>query len=450
MSDAPLYNTLVRYTAGNPIRFHMPGHKGGNGYDAGFLNSVLPFDVTELDITDNLYVADGVIGESEKLAAKTFGADFTLFSAGGATLCIQAMLYCAAKMSSSIIVGRNCHKSVVNALGLIDADVTWVYPETDEHNLLKGLSASDIEDALAKDPKASAVFITSPDYYGMMADVKGISDVCKRYNKPLLCDCAHGTHLHFLKGSRHPLSNGADICADSAHKTLPVLTGGAYFNIKSDFFKKTALKNAMSLFGSSSPSYLLLASLDKARQWCDDYAQEAFERLESVCGNVKSAIGDLGYDALMGDLVDPIRLTINTTPNNITGVFASKYLSDRGIYCEMADKENIVLIPSPFNTNSDFVKLLNALEDMRTVSEPSFDFEKMPLNRPKKVLSIREAMMADKETVMIKDAKGRICADTIYIYPPAVPFYMPGELIGDISQILYFGFSKNDFIEVIK
>lgn len=449
-SKTPLYDAVLNYAAKDPARFHMPGHKGGRGYDGGYLNAVLPYDLTELPGTDNLYTPEDVINEAEELAARVFDADFTLFSAGGATLCVQTMLFNAIKKGDSIIVCRNCHKSVVNALGLIDAKVIWVFPETGENNLLHGLKADNIETALRNNPDAKAVFITSPDYYGIMADVKGISDVCHKHNIPLLCDSAHGAHLHFLNPNLHPLAQGADICSDSAHKTLPVMTGGAYLNIKGTFFEKKNLKKAMSLFGSSSPSYPIMASLDKARLWCEASGKEAFEKLKNRCLYIKNELDSFGYITLRAINTDPVRITVNTASLNLNAFKAYEYLYKNGIYCEMADNENLVLIPSPFNSECDFDMFLKSMYDMSKLPRSDDVRAARELPKPFAVLSINEAIMSKTEKIKLKEAAGRICAEPLFMYPPAIPFYMPGERIDDISCLLCSGFSSDDFITVTK
>ncbi len=245
-------------------RFHTPGHKGSA---LGFLSAVTPWDFTEVRGADSLFEADGPISETERLYTGFCGTAGSFLSAGGSTLCIQAMLRLVQPLGQKILIGRNAHGSAVSAMALLGLTPVWLCPETGTDLLPAPITPAQAEAALARHPDAAAVYVTSPDYFGKLTDIAGLSEVCRRYGVPLLVDNAHGAELFFTDGARHPMQLGADLCCDSLHKTLPVLTGGAMLHVgdtalarKSGF--AASAKEAMHLFGSTSPSYLVMLSMD--------------------------------------------------------------------------------------------------------------------------------------------------------------------------------------------
>ncbi|MBQ7834741.1 MAG: aminotransferase class V-fold PLP-dependent enzyme, partial [Ruminiclostridium sp.] len=249
----PIHTFLSNYAGSGTIRCHMPGGKG----------KINPLDITEIDGADNLYEADGIIRESEELAASLFGAGATLYSCGGSTLVIQGMLALLRELTPkrTIVAGRYSHKSLINACILLGFDIKWAYPA----EFLSGaITSLEIEKLIDSD--TAGVFVTSIDYYGGDCDIAAISAVCAENNVPLLVDNAHGAYRVFTKN--HPMALGADMCADSAHKTLPALTGAAYLHLKDGSLRDEA-KRAMALFGSSSPSYPIMDSLDLCNPFID-------------------------------------------------------------------------------------------------------------------------------------------------------------------------------------
>ncbi|MEG2039206.1 MAG: DegT/DnrJ/EryC1/StrS family aminotransferase, partial [Oscillospiraceae bacterium] len=255
----PLRKAVEEYLEYDFSRLHMPGHKGvaPSAIDLGAM-----YDITEFEGSDSLYAPTGCILELEKRFSELYCTETSLLSAGGSTLCIQAMLALVAKPDCTLIAGRNIHISAVNAMALLGINPYWVYPEKCDNDPLIGrISPAAIQAALEKNPDAVGVYITSPDYFGVISDIKAISLICERYSVPLLVDNAHGAHLAFLKPRLHPIRLGASMCCDSLHKTLPVLTGGALLHILDKRFAGDA-KRCMSIFGSTSPSYLIMLSAD--------------------------------------------------------------------------------------------------------------------------------------------------------------------------------------------
>ena len=315
----PLADFLRTYAASGTARLHMPGHKGRGplGCEA--------WDLTEISGADSLYEASGVIAESEENAAALFGSAATFYSTEGSSQCVKAMLFLALQNRPAgtppvILAARNVHKSFVHAAALLDFEPLWLWPEEGTSSLCAcPITAEGLETALAALPAPpAAVYVTSPDYLGNMADIPALAEVCHAHKTPLLVDNAHGAYLRFLSPSHHPLDLGADLTCDSAHKTLPVLTGGAYLHISKTApaaFRENA-RPALALFGSTSPSYLTLASLDLCnRSLSEEYParlKEALRRLEAL-GKTLSAQG------WRTEPSDPLRLTLRA-PAGLTGL----------------------------------------------------------------------------------------------------------------------------------
>ena len=278
--NTPIFDFVKKYAETDMIRLHMPGHKG-----FPFLGCE-KLDITEISGADALYSADGIIAESEKNASELFGSNATFFSAEGSSQCIKAML-CLAKMKSesknfTVLASRNVHKAFIYACGLLDIRVRWLFDESDKFSLCRcNITAQQLDDELKKE-KADAVYVTSPDYLGGELDIKALSDVAHFHGAVMLVDNAHGAYLRFLSESRHPMDLGADMCCDSAHKTLPVLTGGAYLHINNEKFIDSA-KKALEMFGSTSPSYLILQSLDLCNAYlADGYKEKLLNCIKKV------------------------------------------------------------------------------------------------------------------------------------------------------------------------
>lgn len=422
---------LVEYTKNNPSRFHMPGHKGATDsplYEV--FGKALGFDVTELQETDNLFEPQSAFYEAEKLAARTYGARDTLFCTGGSTLSIQTMLRLVTKGGGRVLCARNCHKAVINALSLLGIEPIFVLPRPFDGSGLAGeIKASDIEKILSRESDIAAVFITSPDYYGVISDIKAISEVSHKYGVPLLVDNAHGAHLISFDGF-HPMALGADLCCDSAHKTLPALTGASYLHSNLESITHDDAKEAMMLFGSTSPSYLISLSLDIARLFIDTDGKKAFTDLAKKVADIRAFCDKLGFFTPKEAKFDPVRIIIDTASRGVTGDDAAEILRKKGISPEMSDKRHLVLIPSPFNSDEDFERLKAALAalPLKNPLAKDCDFDIYD-SLPERKVGLREALFLDSETVDIEKSAGRIAAETRCPCPPCIPVVMPGEVI---------------------
>ncbi len=422
MEQIPLYAALKRHLAQNRSAFHTPGH---SGHLPPFLQNLLQFDTTELPDTDSLYEAQGSILQAERRAARVFGAGRTLFSAGGCTLCIQTMLrlVCSGK---KIIAHRVLHRSAVNAMALLDIQPVWLLPGENAGRGFSGrIVPQDVERLLRQHGDIAAVYLTSPDYFGVISDIAGIARICHGHGVPLLVDNAHGAHLFLTPENLHPLALGADITACSAHKTLPVFTGGAFLNFASDTYAQQA-KQAMALFGSTSPSYPIMASLDLCMQWAQMQGKQAYAHLVRRVDRLKDFARRHGILLPQG-LTDPTRLTLQTAALGVSGVQAAEIFRAYFVEPEYADEVNLVLITTPFHTERDFLRVERAIAALPKKTPFCIDTVLPPL--PKVELSVRQAVFAPAEKIPLQDSVGRIAADTACPCPPGVPVVMPGEVI---------------------
>lgn len=408
-----LGDVLKKYSDKNFSRFHVPGNKG-------LLDINPKYDVTELDCTDDLYCSTGVIKNSEKRLSEIYGSGCSVFSTGGNTLCIQTMLYVAVPRGANIIVAKNVHKSVVHMMGVLDITPIWV--DADENNV----SCENIKNSVMTHPEAKAVFVTSPDYFGAMANIKKIKSICG--DLPLLVDNAHGSHLIFFKDS-HPLVLGADLCADSAHKTLPVLTGGAFLHIGKKFkkYKKITyqdVKYAMQIFGSTSPSFLILESLEKCVFRMGNNLKSDFFNLKKNIDRIKK----LHYNILFRPKIsDPIRLVFDTFDVGICSQEFIRHLEKFKIKVEFGIDTKTVLIPSVANELKDFERLNLAIENI-PCSRKYIKSKNQKLDFCSSI-SIRRAMFSKNKNIPIEDAENKISAQVVARCPPGFPVVIPGEML---------------------
>ena len=437
----PICDFVKNYAHEGKLRLHMPGHKG-----SPFLG-VEQRDITEVDGADVLYSADGIISESEKYAAAIFGSGKTKYSTEGSSLCIRAMVYLTSLYAKSqgkrplILAARNVHKTFISAVALCDADVEWLYGDGDGLISCR-LSASQIEKKLSEMQSLPvALYLTCPDYLGVMWDIKGISEVCKKNGVLLLVDNAHGAYLKFLNESKHPIDLGADLCCDSAHKTLPVLTGGAYLHVSSNapkmFFDMA--EQAMALFASTSPSYLILQSLDMANGYLADGYAARYAETASLVRNLKAKLEKNGF-SLTGD--EELKLCIEAKKYGYYGYELSECLAEKNIVCEFYDKDYTVMMFSPENTAEDIEKLAGALLSISRRAEKT---ESMPtVGNAKAAMSVREAIMSPSEEIDVADSLGRILANAAVSCPPAIPIVVCGEVIDEnaIELFKYYGVEK--------
>lgn len=430
----PIVSFLKSYQEKSPVRMHMPGHKG-----AGILGFE-GMDLTEIYGADELFAAEGIIKESEQNASNLFGCP-TYYSTQGSTLCIQTMctILCQDAKSKGkkpkILVGRNAHRSFIHAAALLDFDIEWLYGNSDY--LSCKIHAEDLEKAIIES-HPTAVYLTNPDYLGNLLDIKSLASVCKKHNVLLAIDNAHGAYLRFLEPSLHPIDLGADLCCDSAHKTLPVLTGGAYLHLSDSLNQvwKNDVKHFMEYFSSTSPSYLIMASLDAANEVLDTTFRNSLSECIQRVDGLKNTLVQYGYTILSGE---PMKITISTKEFGYTGNEIANLLMECDIYPEFYDSDYIVLMPSPYNTKDDLKRLETCLCGIER--KPILVNKPPKLEPSKKAMNVRQALFSSSITLDVSKSLGQVCSSVTVSCPPAILPVIPGEVISEssIEVMKYYG-----------
>lgn len=539
--ETPICDFVKEYADNGFSRFHMPGHKGRK-----FIGCE-KYDITEIDGADVLSHADGIIKKSQENAAKLFGSGASFYSTEGSSQCIKTMLavvfadyrrkllhektdkpanLCEAQKTDRqeklcenqdtdarsiceneiiekpeaiperayVLAARNVHKSMIDALALLDLDVEFIYPQDADSICVSMVTPADIMEYLEKvsdnteikteeikkildnaqrdDIKLSdteqknicgkenkrntlpmAVYITSPDYLGNTADIEGISKVCEKYDIPLIVDNAHGAYHAFLDeekyGKIHPIKCGAAICCDSAHKTLPVLTGGAYIHVSRKYKERFApyVASYMTMFGSTSPSYLIMQSLDM----CNRYIDEKIRHELSECiGRIEKTKKVLVENNVKIVETEPLKIVIDTAAAGMEGDKLAEEFRKHKIECEYADKYFVVLMITPQNDEKDFERLEKwAVETKyKRVAKKKIEPKKLILHRAERVMSIRKAAFSPYRKIKVSDASGSICASQTIACPPAIPIAVCGERI-DQNMISIFEEYGIDYVNVV-
>ncbi len=445
--ETPIFDFVQKYSRENHIRLHMPGHKGENilGCEA--------LDITEIFGADDLYLSEknGIIGRSEANASEIFGSSATFYSTGGSSQCIGAMLYLAKLAHGSpdgndvILAGRNAHKTFVLRCALLGIEPEWLYPSDDNPQNICACKIT--ADALHKklqsmDKLPIAVFICSPDYLGNIADIKELSTVCQKFNIPLLIDNAHGAYLKFLHPSAHPIDLGASMCCDSAHKTLSALTGGAYLHIAKNpntIYVENA-KNALAFFGSTSPSYLILQSLDLCNKiLSDDYEAKLADFIKKV-DELKSV---LNSNEIIFTETEPLKLVIDCKSMGISSDEVAEKLRLKKIEPEFSDGDFLVFMLTMYISDLEIKTLKDALIEIFS-DRNSFKIREnvsIPIQKSVKKMSVRTALFSPQEVIDLEFSLGRISASPTVSCPPAIPIVVSGELIEQrhLELFRYYG-----------
>lgn len=417
--SAPLYERLKSYADKNRISFAMPGHKNGRG----LCGDLLSLDVTELEETANLHDGGEYVWHAQKLLSGLYGSDKSYILTGGSTAAIQSMICSAVRPGETLLAGSDCHMSVINTCALLSINIKFFPRQIDEEFYIpKG--DFDLETYLTED--VAAVIITSPNYYGVCLDVKNIADMCHARNVPLLVDEAHGAH--FVSDSRFPETavHYADAVCQSAHKTLNAMNGAAYLHINGSLIDRNRLEKALSMFQSSSPSYVIAASADLARAEIEN--GKSWQEIYALCADFRADIQKTGIRVLDND--DITRIVLNFNDFDITGFKVCSLLSDMGIDIEMADLFNVVLIVTASNTAYDLDKLKNAL--LSVISSSKELVRKISVTAPPTfsgVISPQKAFFAKHREISLKDSQGCTAGVSVMIYPPGIPIIHTGEKI---------------------
>lgn len=448
MVDLPLFDFVQKYARSNTVRLHVPGHKGKGE------SPIYSYDITEVKGADVLYHETGILAESQKRTSDIFNTAATLYSTEGSSLCIRAMaalvkMYAFEKGEQPLIAaGRNAHKVFMTASALLGISIDWLMP-TQAQGVVGGkITVETLRTYLSTcNKKPTAVYITSPDYLGNISDIKGISEICKENGILLAVDNAHGAYLRFLNDNIHPIALGADMCCDSAHKTLTALTGGAYLHISENApeILKNNSKKAMSLFASTSPSYPILCSLDRFNGYALSFYAAQVRTTATKINLLKRLLKGNGY-TVVGD--EPLKLTLQTKNYGYTGDEFAEELRQKNIECEFSDPDYVVMMFTSNLVPKEFKRVKTALLTM-----PKRDAIKITApvksEQPITVIPTDKALFLPSENISVDQAVGRILASPSVSCPPAVPIAVCGERLSavDVECFKYYGI---DTVDVLK
>ncbi|XP_022134878.1 uncharacterized protein LOC111007030 [Momordica charantia] len=454
-SSPPLVNALKVAAERNAARFHFPGHNRGRAAPSSVtqLIGVKPFmhDLTQIPELDNLHRPKGPVLEAMQQAAQLFGASETWFLVGGTTCGIQAAIMATCSPGEHIILQRNSHISAISALVLSGAIPIYTMPEYDSNWDIAGVVTPSqidktIKDAEMEGKTVSAVFVTSPTYYGVCSNLREISQICHSHGIPLIVDEAHGAHFGFQPQLPHSaLQQGADLVAQSTHKVLCSLTQSSMLHVSGDIIDRERVCRCLQAVQSTSPSYLLLASLDAARAQLSDNTDKIFKKAIDLANQAKQKINKIpGISILEAPTIDPLRLTIGFQQFGLTGNEADEILhKNHDIVCELFGTQSITYVTTLGTCEDDIQRLVSGIEDISS-SASILRVEgrsKLSLFAPfpdnKIALSPRDGFFAKKRRENFEECVGKVCGELISPYPPGIPVMIPGEVISE--QVLdYF------------
>lgn len=444
----PLFSGLLEHAKKNPIQFHIPGHKKGMGMHPAFREFIgenaLSIDLINIAPLDDLHHPKGIIKEAQELAAEAFGADHTFFSVQGTSGAIMAMILATCKPGDKIIVPRNVHKSIMSAIIFAGAIPVFIHPVMDERlGISHGITEKAVEKALQSHPDAAALLVINPTYFGIAGDLRSIVRLAHHHGIPVLVDEAHGVHIHFHEDL--PISAmqaGADMAATSVHKLGGSLTQTSILNVREGLVDVDRVKTVMSMLTTTSTSYILLASLDMARQHLSLNGRQMIERAIRLAEKAREMINEIPRIYCVGREIlgkpatyamDSTKLLIHVHDLGITGWEVENWLREKyQIEVEMSDLYNILCFITAGDTEETIQTLVNALRDLSVEFAHVQPEEKPAISLPRiPVLSSspRDAFYAETETVPLAEAAGRVITEFIMVYPPGIPIFLPGEVI---------------------
>ncbi|MBU5485483.1 aminotransferase class I/II-fold pyridoxal phosphate-dependent enzyme [Clostridium sp. MSJ-11] len=447
-NETPLFDVLKEYVDRETIPFHVPGHKKGVGMDEEFKNFIgeNPFkiDVTVFKLVDSLHHPTGAIKKAQQLAADAYGSDAAFFSIHGTSGAIQAMIMSVVKSGDKIIIPRNVHKSITAGIILSGAVPVYMQPELDKKvGIAHGVTPETVEKTLRKNPDAKAVLIINPTYYGVATDIKKIAEIVHKYDIPLIVDEAHGPHLGF--NDKLPISAieaGADICAQSTHKMIGALTQCSLLHVRSKRVDVHRVQQVLNLLQTTSPSYILMASLDCARKQIALHGGELIDKTIELLNYAREEINKIPGFYCFGEEIlnnpgayalDPTKLTVTCRDLGITGYDLDMILSNKyHIQMELSDLYNVLAVGSFGDTMESIDKLLSALKeiskDFYGKGNKKSNFIDIP-SIPEQRQIPREAFNSEKICIPIKESVGKISGEFLMAYPPGIPILCPGEII---------------------
>lgn len=420
-----------------PISFHMPGHKGAwlyreYGYGS-FLDRFMDCDITEIPGADNLFQSESILACTQRMYAELYGVEHSYMLINGTSGGIIAAILASVEPEGTLIMARNCHKSVFNAMTLGNIQPAYIYPELiDEYGISGEITPQEVERAICENPQAAAIILPSPNYYGICSDIKAIAEVAHRYGKVLIVDQAHGAHLKWLEGPECAENAGADIVINSIHKTLASYTQSAVLNLNSKRVDRYVLEDKLQAIQSTSPSYLLMASLDINADLIKNHGTERMkiwnENLDYIYEEIETIDGLKVIRNL--ENLDRSKINLDTSTWGITAAELEERLMEQGIFSELTTGNILMLMTGIGNRRQDFEKLIEALKKIRAqLGELPQEVHvkdnagKLPQKRP------MEKVPQKKQRVPLEEAAGKICASSIIPYPPGIPLICPGEVL---------------------
>lgn len=449
--ETPLLNALIESAQKPHAAFYAPGHKQGKGVSTKLKQAigaaVFKADLPELPELDNLFAPESAISEAQQLAAKTFGADQTWFLINGSTCGVVAAILATCGAGEKIVLPRNIHQSAIAGLVLSGATPIFINPEYDvKAGLAYNVTPEAVRQALEQHPDAKAVMMLHPTYQGVCSDLGAIAKITHQYDIPLLVDEAHGAHFAFHADlPPSAMSVGADLTVQSTHKVLSAMTQASMLHLQGNRVSDRRINRALQLVQSTSPSYLLLASLDAARQQMATEGRELMSKTITLATQARQIAQIANLSIFQPEMqpgcqhFDPTRLTIDVSRLGITGFEADEILHGLGVTCELPLLQHLTFIISLGNTTEDIQKLIQAC---RTLSQSKVKGQKyhesMTLKVKSQQLSVigdrsittpREAYFKATETIPMSEAGDRLCGELICPYPPGIPLLMPGEII---------------------
>jgi len=454
-NETPLFSSLLEHSRKNPIQFHIPGHKKGQGMDPEFRDFIgenaLSIDLINIAPLDDLHQPKAAIKKAQDLAAKAFGADHTFFSVQGTSGAIMTMVMSVCGPGDKIIIPRNVHKSVLSAIILSGATPIFVHPEMDvELGIAHGITTSAVKKAISEHPDAKAILVINPTYFGFVADLKKIVEIAHENNMAVLVDEAHGVHIQFHE--ELPLSAmqvGADMAATSVHKLGGSLTQSSILNVREGIVNIQHVQAILSMLTTTSTSYILLASLDVARKRLATEGKQLLSETIKLANYARRHINEInglycpgsekiGTDATFN--FDPTKILVNVKKLGITGHDVEVWLrKNYNIEVEMSDLYNILCILTFGDTENEVNILIEALTELSKQFPPNeqnkFDIVSMP-TIPELAISPRDAFYSQTEVVPFDESVGRIIAEFVMVYPPGIPIFMPGERI-TLENLVY-------------
>lgn len=414
-----LIDILKEYSRGR-TPYHMPGHKRNPAFD--YIRDLAPLDFTEIDGLDNLHAPEGILKEAQEHAARVFGADRSFFLVNGTTGGILAAVHALAGDGSPVIMARNCHKSVYNAVSLCRSVPYYIYPRSHPMGFAADVLPVQVESALIECPDAACVVITSPAYDGVVSDVESVAAVCHRYGVPLIVDAAHGSHLGFLEPSiPSPVSCGADVTVMSLHKTMPSLTQTSILHLKGNLVNPDRIAASLGVFETSSPSYLFMASIDGCVRAAEN--PELFENWRRLIAKVR---GSVSFSVPEGVFAfDSSKLILSR--RGYTGDELAQYLREGGIEPEMTAPGYVLLMTGAGDREEMADQLIGVCAAIPERTGEPAEIRSLPM--PDMVLTPWEASVRSADEIPVSDAEGKISGETVMAYPPGIPAIVPGERI---------------------